>query len=100
MIFHEDTIHRIAKFYNETKTWRGELILAGCNIRADVVGHHHPWTICEVRDNPRKIGFYVKINRKGNLIVEDFRHFSPHGPRQCKDVDEVMDHISEKLRDG
>lgn len=105
----EKTVMRIAKFYDDTRTWRGEQQLAGCYVEAGL-RHFQEGHILTIGNEHRKIGWEVtqewwEVGRAG-FKVRNYRG-AQHDPGADENgyhyfdtAQEVMDWLSERLRDG
>jgi hypothetical protein len=92
----EEQITTIAKFYHDTKTWRGELQLAGCEVVAKYIYYNHDQFL-EVGDSHRKLGWWVCLEGQ-RFLVKSFRRYDPKGYYCFDTAEEVMTFLSEKLR--
>ena len=98
MIVDEKQVMAIAKLYEETKAWRGELILAGCRIEAKVVTYND-YEVMDIRDDHRKLGWYVYVKRDGSFWAHSYTSAN-EAIHRFKTPEEIMDFFSEKLRYG
>ena len=102
----EKKVMKIAKFYDDTRTWRGELELAGCSIEAKYLDYYHD-LLLTVDDNPRKLGWEVSLDLdledEGGFKIRSYRgtdhDVGMFGHHHFKTAEEVMDFLSEKLRE-
>ena len=92
----EEQITTMAKFYHDTKTWRGELQLAGCEVVAKHIYYNNNQFL-KVGDVHRQIGWWVMLE-KGRFVVKSFRNHHSREPCYFDTAEEVMTFLSEKLR--
>lgn len=92
----EKLVMRIAKFYDDTRAWRGELKLAGYRVEAQVVDYNDD-QILNVWEEHN--GWYVHIHRKSGFFAATYTR-ADFAKYPFETAEEIMDFISGKLRDG
>ena len=99
MVVTEEDVYRIAKFYKETRTWRGELALAGIKVDAKYVDYNHDEVLCVRNESTRKY-WYVYLMRGAGFYAAPFSgRYREDGCETFQHSSEVMDFLSEEMRD-
>jgi hypothetical protein len=98
MIWSEEVIAKVHKFYQDTKTWRGELILAGYTVEARLVDFSDQQILRVNDEGSKKKGWYVHLLVGDGFWVTNYRMGGK--VRRFKTAGQVMDYLSEELRDG